>query len=122
MPKNKKFIGGDSSLDDNIKDKINDIYLSISDSFGDLFGNLSEMISEEYDKLFNMVSEEYEKISSEIFESLDNTIGPIIEITNKGIAGFWSQVYLLWTVLNCRISSSFRTTYDYNSINNIWSM
>ena len=99
MPKNKKFIGGDSSLDDNIKDKINDIYLSISDSFGDLFGNLSEMISEEYDKLFNMVSEEYEKISSEIFESLDNAIGPIIEITNKGIAGFWSQVYtFLWTV------------------------
>ena len=106
MPKNKKFIGGDSSLDDNIKDKINDIYLSISDSFGDLFGNLSEMISEEYDKLFNMVSEEYEKISSEIFESLDNTIGPIIEITNKGKI-LESSLYFYLDYTNRRISSSF---------------
>ena len=51
MPKNKKFIGGDSSIGDNIKDKMNDFYLSISETFSELFGKLSEFISEEYDNL-----------------------------------------------------------------------
>ena len=99
MPKNKKFIGGDASIGDNIKDKVNDFYLSMSETFSELFGKLSEFISDEYDKVSDVVSDEYDKISGQIFENLDNAIGPVIEGTNTTIRVVKSTISnVLWTM------------------------
>lgn len=87
IPSNKKFIGGQNSVADDTKNKIDDISESISNYFNDLL-----------DKLSDVLSEKYEEAAENLSEHIEDTIGPIVDQMNEVIAIGKQIVFdLLWT-------------------------
>ena len=86
IPKNKKFIGGESSIEDDFKDKIEDMSDSFSEYFDDLFDTFSEIFSKNYEEIINMINET-------VAETVDPAIDEINELIGE-VRGMVSEI--LW--------------------------